>query len=224
MKVASRARKATLLAEIEAAIAEIQPGLQLVDHQPIVVIEGWFELSGPEGPFDRYHVRILVPDRYPEAAPIVFELDERIPRTKDRHVNTSGGDCCLTVWEPWLVTAPDTSFRGFLGGPMHEFFLSQHLFDITGEWRFGGRPHGVPGIVEACAELLDIPVDHDAVFAYLKSLSKMRLKGHWLCPCGSGQRIRNCHHDKIKNLRRMIPPATARRMLQRLRGRISALH
>ena len=44
------------------------------------------------------------------------------------HINPAG-DCCIMVWEEWLVLAPDTSFRGFLRGPVHDYFLNQWWFE-----------------------------------------------------------------------------------------------
>ena len=216
MKRARRARQATLLADVEASLAELQPHLKIVKNEPEIVIEGSFLLSGSVGPFDQYQLRVLMADGYPKREPKVFETGGRIPRDRDRHINLNG-DCCLTVWEEWLVTAPDTSFSGFLEGPVHEFFLSQWWFEKKGVWPFGARPHGADGMLDAYAEVLGVPAQQETVFNYLRALAKTRPKGHWPCPCGSGLKLRHCHRERLHELHQRVPSRMAKRMLLRLR-------
>ncbi len=211
-----RGRRAALLADVEAALAENQPHLKIVKREPEIVIEGSFLLLDSDGPFDQHQVRILVTDGYPEQEPKVFETGGRIPRNLDRHINTDGA-CCPAVWEEWLVKAPDTSFKGFLEGPVHEFFLSQLLFEKKGYWRFGERSHGIDGIVEGYADVLEVTADQKIVLTYLRTLAKPWPKGHWPCPCGSGLKLRHCHHERLHDLHQHVPPRMAKRMLNRLK-------
>ncbi|MGK7653205.1 SEC-C metal-binding domain-containing protein [Roseovarius sp. B08] len=54
--------------------------------------------------------------------------------------------------------------------------------------------------------------DEKTIADYLRLLSRQTIKGHSICPCGSGRRLRKCHEDDLENLRRMIPPVIAKRM------------
>lgn len=216
MKGPRRARHVALLADIEAALLEIQPHLKIVSREPKVVIEGWFLLSDSKGPFDRFQIRILVVDGYPEREPKVFETGERIPRDRDRHINPDG-DCCLEVWEAWLANAPDTSFRGFLASPVHEFFLGQFWFEVKGVWPFGARPHGTDGMVQAYADVLRVKAKQETVLNYLRALAKAWPKGHWPCPCGSGLKLSHCHREQLHELHQRVPSRRAKHMLLRLR-------
>jgi hypothetical protein len=116
-----------------------------------------------------YEVSIILRRRYPRREPKVFEVGGRIRRISDGHVNRDG-DCCVTVWEHWLVAAGDHSFAAFLNGPVDEYFLGQHRFEKTGKWPFGERSHGKTGSEEAFAETLGVSLDKDDLHYYLRLL------------------------------------------------------
>ena len=56
-----------------------------------------------------------------------------------------------------------------------------------------------------------------ATRSYLEYLGKDEVKGHWECPCGSGQRLRNCHADHLRTLQGPVPAWVARSAVDRLR-------
>src|SRR5690606_15627112 len=166
------------LHEVRAAIAFDQPKLRAAADDRGIVVRGTYLVHGnralpdPAGPLTAFEVEIIVSDLYPEQEPKVYEVGGRIERCSARHINL-GGDCCVTVWEHWLITASDHSFVAFLRGPVNEFFLGQYWYETTGEWPFGDWSHGSPGLLEAYAEALDIP--KDLVIDHLMLLSKDRL-------------------------------------------------
>lgn len=211
-----KTKRTAFLTSVRAAIEELQPGLKIVQTEPQIVISGVYLLTGPEGPFDQFHARILVGYGYPNTEPALYETGGRIPVAIDRHVNTDG-TCCVTVWEEWLANADSTSFRSFLQGPIHEFFLSQWWFERTKKWRFGERAHGKEGLLAAYAEALSVGAQPKILFAYLRILLKAWPKGHYMCPCGSAAEIRDCHGEVLTELHRRIPPKLARRMMRRLK-------
>ena len=206
---------------MKAAIAYDQPKLQATRKGVEIHVRGSYLLfeddvaSNPEGPITQYDIAIILAPTYPYQEPKVFEVGNRISRCADNHINFDGS-CCLTVWEHWLITTDDNSFVSFLKGPLYEYFISQLWFERTGEWPFGERPHGEAGLVEAYADALDIPNNKKDVTYYLKLLSLDWPKGHWLCPCGSGKRLRYCHRDEIIALHNRIPPKIASRMIKQL--------
>ena len=200
------------------AVKTRQPELCISSCENIIVLEGSFVLSGPMGPFDCYDVKLHVPTNFPCQEPQVFETGGRIPKVVDRHVFPKYGNCCLGVWEEWLLTAPVCSFDAFLTGPLHDYFVSQSWFDAKGEWPYGDRSHDEKGIIESYAEVLGVSKDVRVVAEYLRLLSMAEVKGHHSCPCGSGRRLRNCHRDHITELRNRIDPTMAKRMLSRFRS------
>ncbi|MAC78367.1 MAG: hypothetical protein CML66_09910 [Rhodobacteraceae bacterium] len=198
--------------EVRDAAAKHQPELTVSRTDSLIILEGLFVVSGPAGPFDSYQIMAGITRGFPGEEPVVFEEGGRIPRIADRHVFPDHGNCCLGVWEEWLLTARDHQFETFLTGPMHDYFVSQTYYEVHGEWPFGERSHGRRGVLEAYSDLLGITSDEKAIADYLWQLSRKTIKGHALCPCGSGRRLRNCHRDDLEHLRQKIPPVMAKRM------------
>lgn len=216
-----RASKKLTLKEVKAAIAFDQPILWATPEGADIHVRGSYLLfengaiSNPTGPIAQFDIAMVLAPGFPHREPKVFEVGGRIPRCADRHINPDG-DCCVTVWEHWLTSADDHSFASFLNGPVHEYFLGQYWYERTGKWPFGERAHGFRGLEEAYADALGIPNKKKNVIYHLRLLSKDWPKGHWLCPCGSGKRLRYCHRGEMMALHERIPPRIARRMLQRL--------
>ena len=204
-----------LLTQVAKAVEAHQPGLSVSTSNDIIILDGPFVVFGPKGPFDSYEIRVDVPANFPWEEPIVFETGGRIPKLVDRHVFPKNGNCCLGVWEEWLLTAPDRSFETFLTGRLHDYFVSQSWFEAKGKWPYGERSHGEEGIIESYAELLGVGNDAGVIADHLRLLSKATAKGHVRCPCGSGLRLRDCHKDRITELAGRICPAMAKRMLAR---------
>lgn len=209
------------LDEVQLAIAFDQPKLRahMVGEQ--ILIEGGYLVleSGatvaPGGPITEFAIRIEVSNRYPNLEPKVFEVDGRIPRCPDRHIN-GDGDCCVTVWEHWLATSADHSIGSFINGPLNEYFLGQFWFEKTGTWPFGERSHGDAGMEEAYADALGVANRREALIYHLRLLSQEWPKGHWACPCGGGKIVRHCHREELMSLHRKVAPRIAKRMLRRL--------
>jgi hypothetical protein len=205
-----------LLAEVQQAVDARQPELNVTTTKDLIVVDGLFVVSGPQGPYDSFQVKVAVSAGFPLQEPVVLETGGRIPKIAERHVYPNDGNCCLGVWEEWLLTAPDHTFETFLTGVLHDYLVSQTYFEARGEWPFGQRSHGYAGILESFAELMDVENDATVVIEHLRLLSMNELKGHHPCPCGSGRKLRQCHRNKADELKKQIPSAFARRMLNRI--------
>lgn len=220
-KVVGKLTKMLTLDEAKAAIAFDQPRLRASADGQKIRIDGSYLVfekdivAAPGGPITEFDISMELTNLYPHHEPKVFEVGGRIPREAERHINPHG-DCCVTVWENWLVTANDHSLSSFLRGPLNEYFLGQFWFERTGEWPFGERAHGTPGLEEAYADALGIPYRRESLLDHLRLLSHDWPKGHWPCPCGSGKPLRRCHKDDLMNMHQRVPPPVARRMLRRL--------
>lgn len=204
--------------EVERALAFKQPGLTITELQDEILAEGEYIVTdGPhsDGPIARYQVCIYFFKNYPEKEPLVIETAGDIERIADRHMYSEGA-CCTCVWEEWLITADDTSISAFCEGPLNNFFLSQVRFDQTGKWPFGDRKHGAAGFVQSVGAIIGFDVDQESALRYLQALSARTIKGHWLCPCGSKEKLRKCCRDKVIKLRGQVEPVLAARLLKRL--------
>ncbi len=204
-------RRPELLEDIKQALHE-SPWLHLNIEAGVPRITGTIPV-----PSDRYSIEILFLRDYPKTLPQVRETGGRIPRTCDRHVNQSDGTACVCIPDEWIIQRPDESFSTFLKGPVYNFFLSQKTFEVQREWPLGQRPHGNPGLLEFYQEFFKT-TDPQLIKKHLECLSRKALKGHWDCPCGSGKRLRNCHHQKLVELSRKLPRRIASEALTRLQS------
>lgn len=197
-------RDPALLEDVQRALREPEyKWLHLHLDQSIARIRGTIPV-----PEDRYSIEILFLNDYPLTLPQVRETGGRIPHTSDRHVNPKDGTACLCIPVEWFTQRPDESFLTFLRGPLYNYFLSQKTFETLGEWPLGERRHGNDGLLDFYQECLGTNNPH-VIKQYLQCFSQDTVKGHWDCPCGSGNRIRNCHHEKIADLRKKLPPHIA---------------
>jgi hypothetical protein len=164
---------------------------------------------------DRYTIEVeLLPD-YPKSIPLVREVDGRIPRIASRHINADGTACLFVPDERWRHYPESASIVDFIGGPVHQFFLGQSYFEITGQWLFGQRSHGIVGLLEYYAEILETK-KFKVIYNFISYLSKPQIKGHWPCYCQSGKRLRNCHLKKVFEYRSKISIETAHDSLGKL--------
>lgn len=212
----STARLLTLLGDVHANLGASQPelGARIADGH--VVVEGNLLVNSPDGPYDFFQVRMILSAEYPDDEPVVWETGGRIERVSARHIFEKRGDCCLGVWEEWLLTSPGHSFAAYMQGPVNDYFVSQTWYEAHGDWPYGQRSHNRIGIVESYCEILGIPTDEQRARAHLELLSRLEVKGHHPCPCRSGERLRRCHWARMLKLRVRIGRVMAKRMLSRL--------
>jgi hypothetical protein len=222
MKKAWFFERPELLAEIRTDLRENQPGLHLFfEDGRNPEVRGSFIVRAPSGgELDRFLVSIELPAGYPKDLPIVREVGGRIPwRADDFHVEEDGKACVMFPDDRWRVFPEGAPFRDFLNGPLHDFFLGQSFVALGEKWPFGEWNHGEKGVRAYYRELLGV-VDDDVVIAFLRFLAKLNMKPHWPCPCGSGRKARQCCAARLAELRRKIPPVTARKSLEHLGARL----
>ncbi|MFD2855734.1 hypothetical protein ACFSZS_14520 [Seohaeicola zhoushanensis] len=206
-------RSGTLLTldQVRAAVSFDQPNLIAESDGKRIRLEGTYlvfekgVVAAPDGPITSFEISMELSERYPRQEPRVFETGERIPRVAERHINPNG-DCCVTVWENWLVEVNDHTLSSYLNGPMNEYFLGQFWYEKTGKWPFGERSHGLKGLEEAYADALGISNNAESLRYHLRLLSHDWPKGHWLCPCKSGKLLRHCHRDDLAAMHAKVPP------------------
>lgn len=208
---------ASSLAEFKAALSHHAPQLRLHESEERLAARGTYELRDEDGRLDTYTIEIVYDPLDPAAEPRVWEIGGVIERTADNHISVRDGTCCIGVYDEWRALTGDTSFAGFLQGPLKNFFLSQTIYRRTGNWIFGQRSHGVDGMIEAYGALIDDKSDDaERIGRTLSFLSLRQIKGHWRCPCGGQQTVRACCLERLKRVALRITPDLATRLLAQL--------
>lgn len=198
--------------KVEAAY----PTLHFSVTKDIVFVRGTFPVAFEGDVHDRYSIEIELPTDFPASLPIVREVGGRIPCIQDRHINLMDRTACVLLPdERWRVWPEGSPLLDYINNPLRNFFLGQSLVELGEPWPFGQWGHGDEGILQYYGDLLSSD-NMKAIMGFLAYLAGEKVKGHWQCPCQSGKRLRNCHMEKVKELREKIPRKYVQVSLQRL--------
>jgi hypothetical protein len=189
------------LERLERTLRARYPTLHAFIEDGACMVRGTYPVIEGGRAIDRYEVKIALPPDYPASLPLVWETGGRIPREAHRHVFEDVGCLCLGVpLALWIQLKGDFSLPTILDIPLRNFLIGNGLVEQGEPWPHGDHSHGVPGILEFYGELLGTS-EPMAIAEFLLAVVKGTVRGHWLCPCGSGQIIRKCHRDAIESLR-----------------------
>lgn len=178
-------------------VIDTHPGLRLDSTDDGIVLSGRYVLDGiyEDVPFyDEFDVEIRIPWGYPIELPTVRETAGRILTSKYGHVYEDGNLCLGATCDlidrlqssGSLIEYLDKVIPSYLFG-----FLYYEEYGVAPP--FGERSHGFKGLKEAYKERYGVTQDI-ALYNLLFALGGDRpLRGHLLCPCGSGKKLRNCH-------------------------------
>ncbi|MCF8080481.1 MAG: hypothetical protein K9K88_14475 [Desulfobacterales bacterium] len=172
-----------------------------------VVTHGVYCLRAPKGAAEiDYRIALLLWERYPKEPPIMYCSDPKLPDCDiDRHILINGEACLGVRAEIGKHWPPGSSIVDFIDSLVAPFLAWQLYYDVFGKvppW--GERSHGITGIYEFYAELLDWPVEKRLI-GFMRLLArKSHPKGHEICPCESGKRIRDCHRSRIYAARQKV--------------------
>lgn len=143
-----------------------------------------------------YTVKILLhEDKIPSVKDIGHHIDVNYP-----HKYNNRELCLGTDTEIILTCTSKENFDLYLwfNKFMISYFYSYEYYNRMGEYPFGERSHGSKGILEFYMDIFNIQA-HNQAHEFLKFINNQQVyRGHLLCPCGSGKRIRNCHKEAFE--------------------------
>lgn len=212
-----------LLADVKNAIYDDQPYLNVVMRGQSIIVEGTYLLIPTlsehldREPLANHNLRIEISPDYPKVEPQVTMLDRSIP-WDDRYHCSKTGVCCITVFESWAASSIDPSVKGYLKGPLRNFFLSQLLKKQGKDWPFGEWAHGDVGFIAAIADIIGCPPRRNHVINILRwhaGSPEGVMEESTPCPCESGKTIFNCCSTELERFRTRISAVTADAWLTR---------
>lgn len=164
----------------------------------IYIIKGIYHLSASYNDiclFDDFNILIKIPQSYPNNLPQVSSIGNSLPE-RFEHFYTNGEFCLGSPMELHL-SAIDKNISSYLIKHLDAYLYSAVYFrKYNGQFPFGERSHGSLGIIEFWEEYL-CTEDIEIIYNILKYISLNKYRGHNLCPCGSKNKLRNCHGNKI---------------------------
>ena len=179
---------------------------RLLKHESAVAF-GTYGISVPDSAHQiEYRISILMPIKYPKDAPNLFCNDPNLPIGNiDRHIMKDGSACLGVYADIMMRWSLKPRIVNFLENFVAPFLVWQAYYDAHHKppsW--GQRSHFAEGIIEYYAELLGMN-KCQSVVEFMKLLArKNRPKGHEICPCGSGEKLRNCHRELLYRTREKV--------------------
>ena len=171
------------------------------------VVHGTYSIHVPDTERDiEYGIVIVFPADYPKHPPGLFCDDPKLPIGNiDRHIMSDGRACLgiqAEIGMRWRVCSNVSDFLEKLVAPFLAWQAYYDVYQKPPSW--GERSHYKKGILEFYAELLGTSVDA-TVIDFMRLLArKNNPKGHECCPCGSGEKLRNCHRELIYAMRECV--------------------
>lgn len=183
-----------------------------------LVLEGDFEFGaiteGRPEIGDSYCLRIRVPEQFPAEIPTVVELEERIPRSPDWHVNPDGSLCLGSPLRLLMKLASEPTLAGFASRCLVPYlYATTHKAKFGGPFPFSELKHGRTGELEDYMELLALKRPEQVQRAIRLLGMKKRHANKEACPCDCGQRLGKCAFNKRLNRIRQL---TNRSWFQRI--------
>jgi hypothetical protein len=188
------------------------PGLELAFENNCATVYGPLSFEATydgiclSGQFD---VKIILPSTYPEFLPSAFETGKKIPYDFHKH---DGGSLCLASRIGFLKQyqkKPD--LLGYIDNlliPYLYTFVHKEKYNYL---PYGELSHGQKGLDESYRPILKAYRDKFKVASdlevlkLLKVLAEGNYRGHLACPCGSSDKLRNCHGQSILDIKKQYP-------------------
>lgn len=154
---------------------------------------------------DHFALEISVPWSFPHELPTVYELERRIPRSGEYHVNPDGSLCLGSRLRLLREVAATPTLNGFARA-----CLVPYLYAVSaklnggGDFPFGELRHGSVGELEDAARLLGLQSAEQAKIALRYLGMKKRRANKLECPCGCGRRLGACKFNRrLASFRRL---------------------
>jgi len=185
------------------------PGMVIrpTGERSALTLVGTFDFSAKSGQSeeisDSYRLLILVHGSFPRSIPEVREIENKIPRDGEHHVNSDGTLCLGSRLRLLLQISFKPTLCGFA-----ELCLIPYLYAVSYKTKFGGAflfselPHGASGELLDYVDLFGLKKPEQARSVLQLLAMKKRLANKHPCPCGCGHRLGKCSlNDKVKRFR-----------------------
>lgn len=142
----------------------------------------------------KYQIEVTVPilsEKLPYVIDIGQAIDDNYPhRYTDRRLCLETDTCIRFRFIEGF------SLPVWLSEYVEPYFFSYEYYKRYGEFPFGERGHGLEGILQTYEELFK-ESNAPKIFDLMASIATQHYRGHMLCPCGSGEKLRACHGKMV---------------------------
>lgn len=154
---------------------------------------------------DKYNLKIDISDI--SSFPRVYELDDRIPKKADRHIN-SDYSLCFTTRANELILSKTIikDLISFFDLILVPYLLNNSFYEINKYYKFGEYSHHpYMATYETYSDILNID-NFELISILLSNVSKGRkIRPNEKCYCGSNVKIKKCknHENGYRNIKKI---------------------
>lgn len=188
------------------------PGMSLQPSQgEDLILKGVFAFKAkPPMGFeitDSYGLEIIIPKNFPKTIPTVKEINGRIPRDGNYHINPDDTLCLGSPLRILKNIYEKPSLSGFAEGCVVPYLYAvSYKLEHGGEFYFGELDHDKKGVIDDYRVLFGLETERQVLYALHLLGMKERIANKKLCPCDCGQRLGRCtYHYKLKSYRKIAP-------------------
>lgn len=177
---------------------EKYPAFKILEHEKEYIFEGILDLDHIYNDVrmtGKFNLEITVFRDYSSPIPVVKEVSNRIDRNYPHRYN-DGQLCLASDFELKMYFSHNTDISSFVDMYIIPYLYTYRYYEEYGIYPFGERSHGIMGDLEYIKELFMVN-EWGQVFDIMYFIADSSYRGHLLCPCGSGKRLRNCHGDTL---------------------------
>ena len=181
---------------------------ELISRYPTLSIitdtDSHITLSGPIHVFrtyngytlnNSYSIEIGIPVNS-QKLPYITDIGEHIDNAY-HHLYTDTRQLCLATDTQIIFRFMDGfSLVAWMEEFVEPYYFSYEYYQRYGEFPFGERSHGTPGVLETYCDIFKTNNLAEA-YLILCFICSSPYRGHLNCPCGSNKKIRNCHGAKM---------------------------
>lgn len=139
-----------------------------------------------------------------------YELSLFIPKSEDElpyvidrgsidkdypHIYSNGQLCLATEIDMVREFVNNPSLVNWISRFVEPYYVTYEYYKRYGEYPEGDRLHGEDGIVQSYMDIFAVDGRH--AMCILDEIVNERYRGHHLCPCASGKKLRNCHGEMV---------------------------
>lgn len=171
-----------------------------------LILKGDFQFiakseDGPEIK-ESFILRIEIPLGFPKKVPKVWELNNKIPRTKEGeyHINPDDSLCLGSPLRLLDKINSNGTLVGFTETCLVPFLYAVSIkLQMGGDFYMGELAHGLPGILDDYKDLFGIEDNKNIIKALELIGTKKRIANKAPCPCSCGKRLGKCKLRFVTN-------------------------
>ncbi|WP_394530779.1 ubiquitin-conjugating enzyme family protein [Priestia aryabhattai] len=156
---------------------------------------------------DKYELEIAVPENFPYELPKVRELEQKIPRDLNHHINPDDTLCLGSPLRMIMKLYKSPTLNTYA-----EECLIPYLYAVSyklqngGDFVFGELEHGGKGLISDYLDILNLDKSEQVIKSLSLLSMKKRVANKKICPCGCYKKLGSCiFHLKMNELRKVAP-------------------